>query len=46
MNFRPIRLNETLAPFPALPLQFEAAEDPEWQEYRETCQCEVAEGED
>lgn len=40
------KLNEALAPFPALPLQFEAEEDPEWQEYREMCQCEVAEGED
>ena len=40
------KFNEALAPFPALPLQFEAEEDPEWQEYREMCQCEVAEGED
>lgn len=40
------KLNEALAPFPALPLQFEAEEDPEWQEYREMCLCEVAEGED
>ena len=40
------KLNEALAPFPALPLQFEAEEDPEWQEYSEMCQCEVAEGED
>ena len=40
------KFNEALAPFPALPLQFEAEEDPEWQEYREMCQWEVAEGED
>lgn len=29
------KLNELLAPFPQLPLQFEAEEDPEWQEYAE-----------
>ena len=40
------KFNEIMAPFPALPLQFEAEEDPDWQEYREMCQCEVAEGED
>ena len=40
------KFNEIMAPFPALPLEFEAEEDPDWQEYREMCQCEVAEGED
>ena len=40
------KFNEALISFPALPLQFEAEEDPDWQEYREMCQCEVAEGED
>ena len=40
------KFNEIMAPFHALPLQFEAEEDPDWQEYREMCQCEVAEGED
>lgn len=40
------KFNEVMAPFPTLPLQFEAEEDPDWQEYREMCQCEVAEGED
>ncbi|MBO4803991.1 MAG: DUF695 domain-containing protein [Muribaculaceae bacterium] len=36
------KFNEVLAPFPTLPLTFEAEEDPDWQEYREMCQCEVA----
>ena len=36
------KFNEVMAPFPALPLQFEAEEDPNWQEYHEMCQCEVA----
>ena len=40
------KFNEVMSPFPALPLKFEAEEDPEWQEYREMSQCEVAEGED
>ncbi len=40
------KFNEVMAPFPALPLEFEAEEDPDWEEYREMCQCEVAEGED
>lgn len=40
------KFNESLSPFPALPLQFDAEEDPDWEEYREMCQCEVAEGED
>jgi hypothetical protein len=40
------KFNEVLAPFPTLPLEFEADEDPDWLEYREMCQCEVAEGED
>lgn len=40
------KFNEALKDMPALPLEFEAEEDPDWQEYREMCQCEVAEGED
>ena len=40
------KFNEVMTPFPTLPLEFEAEEDPDWQEYREMCQCEVAEGED
>ena len=40
------KFNEVLAPFPTLPLTFEAEEDPDWQEYREMCQCEVSDGED
>jgi len=40
------KFNEALAAYPALPLQFEAEEDPDWQEYREMCQCEIGEGEE
>ena len=40
------KFNEVMAPFPALPLEFEAEEDPDWQEYREMCQCEIADGDD
>ena len=40
------KFNEVMAPFPTLPLVFEAEEDPDWQEYREMSQCEVADGED
>lgn len=40
------KFNEVMSPFPALPLQFEAEEDPDWQEYREMCECEVGSGED
>lgn len=40
------KFNEALTPFPNLPLQFEAEEDPDWQEYREMSQCEVADGEE
>ena len=29
------KLNEILAPFPTLPLEFEAEEDAEWEEYRQ-----------
>ena len=36
------KFNEVMAPFPTLPLEFEAEDDPDWQEYREMCQCEVA----
>ena len=40
------KFNEVMVPFPVLPLEFEADEDPDWQEYREMCQCEVADGDD
>ena len=40
------KFNEVMAPFPTLPLEFEAEEDPEWQEYCEMCQCEVADGDE
>ena len=40
------KFNEALQDLPALPLEFEAEEDPDWQEYREMCQCEVADSED
>lgn len=29
------KFNEALAQFPTLPLQFEAFEDPDWEEYRQ-----------
>lgn len=35
------KINEVLAAFPMLPLTFEAAEDPEWEEYEEMCQAEI-----
>ena len=40
------KFNEVMAPFPLLPLNFEAEEDPDWQEYREMCPCEVADGDE
>lgn len=40
------KFNEALSLFPALPLEFAAEEDPDWQEYREMCQCEVTPGDD
>ena len=40
------KFNEVMSPIPTLPLQFEAEEDPDWQEYHEMCQCEVADSED
>jgi len=40
------KLNEALADLPALPLTFEAAEDPDWEEYREMRQTEIADGDD
>ena len=40
------KFNEALAPFDALPLEFDASEDPGWEEYRQMCECEVAEGDD
>ena len=35
------KLNEILAPFPQLPLEFYAAEDPEWEEYQEMRETEI-----
>ncbi len=40
------KFNEVMSTFPTLPLEFDAEDDPDWQEYREMCECEVAEGED
>lgn len=40
------KFNEVMSPFPTLPLEFEAEDDPDWQEYREMCQCEVADGDE
>ncbi|MBR1551169.1 MAG: DUF695 domain-containing protein [Muribaculaceae bacterium] len=40
------KLNEALAPFDVLPLQFHAEEDPEWAEYREMCLTEVSASDD
>ena len=40
------KFNEVMSPFPTLPLAFEAEEDPDWQEYREMCECEVADGDE
>ena len=40
------KFNEVMTPFPTLPLEFEAEEDPDWQEYHEMCQCEVADSDD
>ena len=40
------KFNEVLAPFDPMPLEFSAEEDPNWEEYMEMCECEVAEGED
>ena len=40
------KFNEVLAPFPALPLSFEAEEDPDWEEYREMCLCEISDGDE
>ncbi len=46
LNIFQRKFNEVMSPFPTLPLQFEAEEDPDWQEYHEMCQCEIADGED
>lgn len=35
------KINEVLAPFDVLPLEFAAYEDPEWDEYNELCQTEI-----
>ncbi len=39
------KLNEVLAPFPQLPLSFEAYDDPDWEEYAEMEQARVDMGE-
>ncbi len=36
------KLNEILAPLPVLPLEFYAADDPDWEEYREMRETEIA----
>ena len=46
LNIFQRKFNKVMSPFPTLPLEFEAEEDTDWQEYHEMCQCEVAEGED
>jgi len=40
------KFNEALANMDSLPLEFDAHEDPEWEEYAQMCENEVAEGED
>lgn len=40
------KFNEALAGFDTMPLEFHAEEDPYWEEYREMCQCEIAESDD
>lgn len=35
------KLNQALAPFPVLPLTFEADDDPQWDEYREMMQADI-----
>ena len=35
------KINEALAPFDTLPLQFHAEEDPDWNEYRNLCDTEI-----
>ena len=46
LHIFPRKFNEALAAFDALPLEFHAEEDPDWEEYREMCQCEIAEADD
>lgn len=40
------KLNEALAEMPLLPLSFHAEDDPEWAEYAEMCETEIADGDD
>lgn len=40
------KLNEALAQMPVLPLKFHAEEDPDWAEYAEMCEAEIAMGDD
>lgn len=40
------KLNEALASLPVLPLSFHAEDDPEWEEYAEMCETEIADGDD
>lgn len=36
------KLNEILAPFPTMPLEFYATEDPNWEEYQELRETEIS----
>ena len=40
------KLNEALAELPVLPLSFYAEEDPDWQEYSQMCETEIADTDD
>jgi len=40
------KFNEALADLPAMPLVFEADEDPQWDEYRQMCEVEVSASDD
>ena len=40
------KINEALADLPVLPLSFYAEEDPEWAEYAEMCEAEIAIGDE
>ncbi|WP_407405746.1 DUF695 domain-containing protein [Sodaliphilus sp.] len=40
------KLNEALAELPVLPLSFYAEEDPDWEEYSQMCETEIADTDD
>lgn len=40
------KLNEALAELPMLPLSFYAEEDPNWEEYSQMCETEIADNDD